>query len=329
MTQHSSTPIWSRRAALAGLAASVAAPALWAQAPRRPIRIIVGFGPGSINDLTARELARYMAESLGQSVIVENKPGAGGSLGTDAVAKAAPDALTLGLGTSSQLVMNVALYKSLPFDVERDLRMIGLVSRAPMVLAGKAAGPKTISDLLEQAKASPGQISYGSAGTGSISHIVGEAFARAAGIRLNHIPYKGNGPAMADLSGGHVDLVFDGVTTAQPLAAQKRVLLLAYGGAQRNPAIADVPTFSEQGLKGFEAYSWNCLFAPAKTPDADIARLNQALNAALALPAMKERFDQSGVQMLGPSTPAQADAFARQERAHWVPFVRSLNIELG
>ena len=320
---------WTRRAAVLGLAASVAAPAVWAQGARRPIRIIVGFGPGSTNDLTARELARYMAESLGQPMVVENKPGVGGALGTDAVAKAAPDALTLGLGTSSQLVMNVALYKSLPFDVEKDLRMVGLVTRAPMVLAGKAAGPRSLKDLLAQAKASPARLSYGSAGTGSISHIVGEAFARAAGVQLNHVPYKGNGAAMADLSGGHVDLVFDGVTTSLPLAQQERVRLLAYGGLQRNPAMPEVPTFTEQGLKGYEAYSWNCLFVPARTPEADIARLNRALNAALALPAIKERFDQSGAQMLGPSTPEQADAFARQERAHWVPFVRGLKLDLG
>lgn len=329
MTQYFTPSSWSRRSALAGLAASLAAPAVFAQASKRPIRIIVGFGPGSINDLTARELARYMSESLGQPVIVENKPGAGGSLGTDAVAKAAPDALTLGLGTSSQLVMNVALYKSLPFDVEKDLRMIGLVSRAPMVLAARAGGPATLQALIEQAKAKPGEISYGSAGTGSISHIVGEAFAHAAGVKLNHVPYKGNGPAMADLSGGHVDLVFDGVATSQPLAQQKRVQLLAFGGLQRNPAIPDVPTFTEQGVRDFEAYSWNCLFAPAKAPDADIARLNQALNAALELPAMKDRFEQNGVQVLGPSTPEQADAFARKERAHWVPFVRGLNISMG
>ena len=318
---------FTRRAALIG--AATFACGVRAQGSAKPIRIVVGFGPGSVNDLTARELARYMSESLGQPVIVENRPGAGGSLGTDAVAKAAPDGLTLGLGTSSQLVMNVALYKKLPFDVERDLRMIGLVSRAPMVLVGKAGGPGTLKALIASAKAHPGQVSYGSAGAGSISHIVGESFAHAAGITLNHVPYKGNGPAMADLSGGHVDLVFDGVATAKPLADQHRVHLLAYSGAQRNPAIPEVPTFAEQGLKDYEAYSWNCLFAPAKTPDAEVARLNQALNAALALPAMKERFDQYGVQNLGPSTPEQTDAFGRRERARWVPFVRGMKIELG
>jgi len=317
----------SRRASLAALAASVAAPAVWAQQDR-PIRIIVGFAPGSANDLIARDLARHMADSLKQPVIVENKPGAGGSLGTEAVAKAAPDGLTIGLGTSSQMVMNVALYQNLPFDVERDLRQIGLVGRTPLVLVGKAAGARTLKELIANARANPGQLSHGSGGIGSISHIVGEAFARAADIRLNHVPYKGNGPAMADLAGGHVDMVFDGIITAQPMARQGRVRLLAFGGKQRDAAIPDVPTFAEQGLKDYDAYTWNCLFAPAKVADADIARLNQALNAALALPAMKERLARGGADNLGPSTPAQADAFGRKERERWVPFVRSLKLDI-
>lgn len=319
-----------RRTTLFALASTLAAPAAWAQsASHRPIRIIVGFGPGSANDLIARELARDMAELLGQPVIVENRPGAGGSLGTEAVAKAAPDGLTLGLGTSSQMVMNVALYRHLPFDVETDLRQIGLIGRTPMVLAGKASGPKTLKDLIAAARANPGQLTYGSAGAGSISHIVGEAFARAADIRLNHIPYKGNGPAMADLAGGHVDMVFDGIITSQPMAQQGRVRLLAFGGQRRSPVIPNVPTFAEQGLREYDAYSWNCLFAPAKVPEADIARLNQALNAALALPEMKERLARGGSDNLGPSTPAQADAFGRSERERWVPFVRSLKLGVG
>lgn len=319
-----------RRTTLFALASTLAAPAAWAQsASHRPIRIIVGFGPGSANDLIARELARDMAELLGQPVIVENRPGAGGSLGTEAVAKAAPDGLTLGLGTSSQMVMNVALYRHLPFDVETDLRQIGLIGRTPMVLAGKASGPKTLKELIAAARANPGQLTYGSAGAGSISHIVGEAFARAADIRLNHIPYKGNGPAMADLAGGHVDMVFDGIITSQPMAQQGRVRLLAFGGQRRSPVIPNVPTFAEQGLREYDAYSWNCLFAPAKVPEADIARLNQALNAALALPEMKERLARGGSDNLGPSTPAQADAFGRSERERWVPFVRSLKLGVG
>ena len=318
----------SRRAAV--IASAVLAGGVRAQGSSKPVRIIVAFAPGSGNDITARDLARFMADELHQPVIVENKPGAGGSIGTEAVAKAVPDGLTVGLGTSSQMVMNVGLYKSLPFDVDRDLRLIGLVSRTNMLLAGKAAGPKTLKALIAEARAKPGQLSYGSAGTGSISHIVGEAFAKAADIRINHVPYKGNGPAMADLAGGHVDMVFDGIATSKPMARQGRLNLIAMSGTQRNPSALDLATFAEQGLRGYEAYSWNCLFAPAHTPSDAIERLNAALNKAVAMPEVRDRLiQQSGAEVLAPSTPAQADAFGRRERERWVPFIRSLKLDVG
>ena len=318
----------SRRAVVMG--AAMLATGVRAQGNSKPIRIIVSCAPGSGNDLTARDLARYMAELLDQPMIVENKPGAGGSIGTEAVVKAAPDGLTIGLGTSSQLVMNVGLYKSLPFDVDRDLRTIGLVARTNMLLAGKSTGPKTLKALIAEAKARPGQLSYGSGGTGSISHIVGEAFAKAADIKINHVPYKGNGPAMADLAGGHVDMVFDGLSTSAPMAKQGRVNLVALSGPRRNPAAPDLPTFAEQGLQGYEAYTWNCLIAPAHTPTEAIERINGALNKALALPALHDRLvQQFGSEVLAPSTPAQADAFGRRERERWVPFIRSLKLDVG
>lgn len=319
----------TRRAALVAGALTLASGVRAQGAGGKPIRIVVAFGPGSSNDLIARDLARHMADILGQPVFVENKPGAGGSVGTDLVAKSAPDGLTIGLGTSSQLVMNVGLYRSLPFDVEKDLLTVGLIGRSHMLLAGKSAGPKTLKALIAAAKAAPGTISYGSAGTGSISHIVGEAFQRAADVKLNHVPYKGNGPAMADLSGGHVDLVFDGLTTGLPMAKQGRIHLLAMSGARRNPAAPDLPTFAEQGVTDYEAYTWNCLMAPARTPAGIVARLNDAMNKALALDAMKSRLAQAGIESLAPSTPEQAEAFARRERERWVPFVRSLKLDVG
>ena len=300
-----------------------------AQSTAKPLRIVVAFAAGSSNDIIARDLARHMGELLNQPVIVENKPGAGGSIGTDFVAKAPADGLTIGLGTSSQMVMNVGRYRSLPFDVDRDLHTIGLVSRSNLLLAGKEGGPRTLKALIAQAQANPGKLTYGSAGTGSISHIVGEAFAKAADIRLNHVPYKGNGPAMADLAGGHVDLVFDGLMTSAPMAKQGRIRLLAISGTRRSPAAPQLPTFAEQGVEHYDAYTWNCLFAPAKTPPEVMARLNDALNQALQTSAIRERLAQIGAESLGPSTPAQADAFAQRERARWVPFVRSLKLDVG
>ena len=317
----------TRRAAIVAATATLSSTAR-AQTGK-PTRIVVAFGPGSFNDIAARDLARHMGDILGLPMIVENKPGAGGSVGTDLVAKSAPDGTTLGLGTSSQLVMNVGLFKALPFDVEKDLRLIGLVGRTPMLLAAKLDGPTTLKELIAQARANPGKVMYGSAGAGSISHIVGEAFAKAADVKLTHVPYKGNGPAMADLAGGHVDLVFDGIATSRPLSEQGRARLLAMSGQRRNPAAPQLPTFAEQGVAGYEAYSWNCLFAPARTPPETIARLNAALNQALALPALKERFAQAGVEVLGPSTPEQADAFGRRERERWVPFIRSLRLDVN
>ncbi|WP_342131566.1 Bug family tripartite tricarboxylate transporter substrate binding protein [Hydrogenophaga sp. OTU3427] len=318
-----------RRQSLAALLATTLAPAAWAQAfPSKPVRLVVAFGPGSGNDLIARELARYMSESLGQPVVVENRPGGGGSVGTDVVAKAAPDGHTIGLGTSSQLVMNIGLYKSLPFDVERDLRNIGLVSRTGMVLVASTRMPRTLAELIALAKSQPGKITYGSGGPGSISHIVGEAFARAAGISLLHVPYKGNGPALADLAGGHVDLLFDGFLSSNPLSQQGKAQILAVSSPQRSPMGPQVPTFAESGLPDYQAYTWNNLFAPAATPPAALERLNAALNHALAQPGVKERLAQGASEALGPTTPAQADSFGQAERARWVPFVRGLNIEM-
>jgi tripartite-type tricarboxylate transporter receptor subunit TctC len=317
-----------RRQSLAAIGLACALPMARAQDyPARPIRLVVAFGTGSGNDIIGRVLARYMGEQLGQPMVVENRTGGGGTIGTEAVAKAAPDGYTIGLGTSSQLVMNVGLYKTLPFDVDRDLRSIGLVSQTPLVLVGRTGLPRTLQELIARARANPDTITYGSGGAGSISHIVGEAFAKAAGVKLRHIPYKGNGPALNDLAGGHVDLLFDGLISAAPLAQQGRAQILAVSGQKRSVVAPHVPTFAEAGLPDYQAYTWNCLFAPAQTPAPIIERLNASLNHALTLPEVKERLAQGASESLAPSTPAQAEAFGRTERGRWVPFVRALNVE--
>lgn len=318
-------------AVLAGLASAIGVPthALAQTYPDKPIRLVVAFSTGSGNDTIARELARYMGEILGQPVVVENRAGGGGSIGTDVVAKAAPDGYTIGLGTSSQLVMNVGLYPKLPFDVEKDLRSIGLVSRTPMVLVASTSMPKTLKELIAYARSNPGKVTYGSGGKGSISHVVGENFAKAADISLLHVPYKGNGAALIDLSGGHVNLLFDGLISAGPLEKQGLGRLLAVSGQKRSAVDPSVPTFAELGLPSYEAYTWNNLMAPAKTPQAVIDKLNAALNKALERPEMKERLAQGASESLGPTTPAQADAFGQAERAKWVPFVLAMRIDLN
>jgi len=322
-----------RRRFNATLGAAALAPALSTGAraqetwPARPLRIVVAFAPGSGNDNIARQIAPKLAEALGQPVTVENRPGAGGVIGTDAVAKAAPDGYTLGLGTSSQLVMNPALTPRLPFDIERDLTMVGLISRTQLLLAGKKDGPADLRSLVQAARAAPGKFSYGSAGIGSISHIVGEAFGKAAQVELLHVAYKGNGPAMQDLVGGNVDLVFDGFITSGPLHRDGRVRILAVSGTQRNAGYPDVPTFKEQGVDDYEAYTWNCLFAPGGTPQAAIDRLNRELNKALTDADIRKRLDSSGSENLGGSTPAEAAGFAAAQRARWIPAVKAMNIK--
>jgi tripartite-type tricarboxylate transporter receptor subunit TctC len=295
--------------------------------PSRPLRIVVAFATGSGNDVIARLLAPKLSESLGQPVTVENRTGAGGMIGTDAVAKAPPDGYTLGLGTSSQLVMNPALYRSLPFDIDRDLTTVGLISATPLVLVSRKGGWSDLRALIAAAKANPGKISYGSGGNGAISHIVGETFKKEAGIDLLHVPYKGNGPAMTDLLAGTVDLVFDGFATAGQHHKNGAMKILATNG-KRHPDYPDVPTYAEAGVPNYEAYTWNCLIAPRATPKAVIERINRDLNRALASPDIRKRIESFGAENLGGSTPESADAFGATQRARWVPLVRSMNIKV-
>jgi tripartite-type tricarboxylate transporter receptor subunit TctC len=295
--------------------------------PSRPLRIVVAFATGSGNDVIARLLAPKLSESLGQPVTVENRTGAGGMIGTDAVAKAPPDGYTLGLGTSSQLVMNPALYRSLPFDIDRDLTTVGLISATPLVLVSRKGGWSDLRALIAAAKANPGKISYGSGGNGAISHIVGETFKKEAGIDLLHVPYKGNGPAMTDLLAGTVDLVFDGFATAGQHHKSGAMKILATNG-KRHPDYPDVPTYAEAGVPNYEAYTWNCLIAPRATPKAVIERINRDLNRSLASPDIRKRIESFGAENLGGSTPESADAFGATQRARWVPLVRSMNIKV-
>ena len=313
----------------AGLAAGVVPRIARAQEswPARPLRIVVAFATGSGNDVIARLLAPRLSESLGQPVTVENRTGAGGMIGTDAVTKAAPDGYTLGLGTSSQLVMNPALYRSMPFDIDRDLTTVGLISSTPLVLVSKKGGWPDMAALIAAAKANPGRITYGSGGNGSISHIVGETFKREAGVDLLHVPYKGNGPATVDLAAGVVDLVFDGFATVGQQHRAGTMRILATNG-RRHPDYPDVPTFAEAGVPGYEAYTWNCLIAPKATPRAIVERINRELNRALDSAEMRKRIDGFGAQNLVGSTPESADAFGAAQRARWVPLVRGMNIKV-
>jgi tripartite-type tricarboxylate transporter receptor subunit TctC len=293
--------------------------------PSRPINMVVAFPAGSSTDAVARELAQAMTPLLGQPVVVINKGGVGGVIGTDQVAKAEPDGYTIGYGTSSQLVMNPGVHKQLPFDVEKDLMQVGLVLKVPLVIVASTRVPESLADFVKQAKADPKMFRYGSAGNGSVSHVMTELFLKEAGIAVQHIPYRGAAPALADLAGGQVDLVVDTLIATKPFVDQGRAHWVGIGGDKRSPSQPKVPTFAEQGFKNFDAYSWNSVFAPARTPAPVIERLNAALNKALATPGFQARVAQVGGEALGGS-PAEAEAFGKRERSKWVPFIRENGI---
>lgn len=293
--------------------------------PSKPITIVVAFPAGSSNDALARILAQAMTPLLGQTVVVVNKGGVGGVLGTDEVAKAEPDGYTIGWGTSSQLVMNVGVYKRLPFDIEKDLKQVGLIVKMPLVIVAGKTVPSTLAEFVKQAKTVPEKFTYGSAGNGSVSHVMSELFLKEAGITVRHVPYRGIAPALTDVAAGTVDFAVDSLIATKALIDQGRGHWLGIGGDKRSSSQPQVPTFAEQGYPNFQAYSWTSLFAPSKTPDAIIEKLNAAMNAAIQMPAFKTRVEGVGGELLGGTSSAAAQ-FAANERAKWVPFIRAQNI---
>lgn len=296
--------------------------------PTKPIRLVVGFAAGGATDIMARMIAKPMGDRLGQQVIVDNRPGGGGMVGTDLVAKAPPDGYTLLMGASSNLVMNVALSEKLPFDIDKDLIGVGLVTRSPTMLFVHPSFPaKSLGELIAVVKASPGKFAYGSAGNGSITHIIGESFLRAAGgLDVVHVAYRGAGPTVADLVGGHIQMAFDGMSSYLahvPSGALRPIAVTPKRLAQA----PEVPSFAEQGLGDFEGYTWNAVLAPAGTLRGVVDLLNGAVNLALANPDVLARFAALGVESLAGSTPESTDAFGRAERTKWVPLVRAMGIK--
>ncbi len=309
--------------AVAGMLAADTGPAR-AQGGLEPVSMVVAYAPGGPNDIIARALAHAMSGTLGQPVVVENRSGAGGVVGTNYVAKAAPDGRTIGWGTSSQLVMNGAIHKSLPFDVEKDLAQVGLAVRFPIVVVGRN-DIKSLKQFVENARANPGKFSYGSGGKGSVSHVMTELFVKEAGIEVVHVPYRGVAPGLLDMAAGRIEIFMDTVTATRAAVQSGQVRWLGIGGQQRSSYVPEVPTFKEQGFD-FDPYSWNSVFVPAKTPREVLARLNAGLNAALKSDQFAQRLKQFAAELLGPSTPAEAEKFVARERAKWVPFIRDSGI---
>jgi tripartite-type tricarboxylate transporter receptor subunit TctC len=297
-------PTTRRALALAALGLCAAAAAPWAQAqawPSKPVTIVVPFPPGGTTDVLARALAEKLTLSLGQTVIVESKPGAGATLGADYVAKSRPDGHTVLMGAVHHTIAP-AVFKKLAYDLQKDLAPVTTVAMVPNVLVVNAANPaRHVADLVAQAKAQPGQLNYGSNGNGTAQHLIGTQFENANGIQLGHIPYKGSGPLVTDLIGGQVTMSFDTVTPVLPHIQSGKLKALAVTTGRRSSALPDVPTLQEAGLKDFDIGTWFGLLAPAATPKDVIARLNAETVKILQSADFRQRMAAIGAEPVGNS----------------------------
>ena len=323
----------SLRTAAAALALCAFAPLGWAQGaagawPTKPVRIVVPFAPGGTTDILARALAPELGKAFGQSFIVENKPGAGGNTGADLVAKSPADGYTLLMGTVGTQSINPALYPKMPYDAVKDFAPITLFAGVPNVLVmnpAKAAAYKItdVKSLIVFAKANPGKLNMASSGNGTSIHLSGELFKTMSGTYMVHFPYRGSGPALLDLIGGTMDLMFENLPSALPQIKAGKLVALAVTSGERSVALPDVPTVAEAGpLKGFEASSWFGLLAPAGTPPDIVNRLQQETAKALAVPALKERLVSQGAIPSG-NTPAQFTQFIAAEAKKWAQVVKT------
>ena len=279
--------------------------------PDRPIRLVVPFAPGGVTDTSGRVIAEALSKRLGQQVIVENKAGASGNIGTQSVAAAPPDGYTLVLGFDGTLVINPHVFPSIPFDTVKDLAPVGKIGDADLIIVAHPSFPaKTLRELIDYSKKDPKGVSYGTSGVGGTPHIAGELLAQQTGAKLVHVPYKGGGQAMADALGGQIPLVFTAVAGAQQHVKSGKLVAIAVSSAKRTSALPDVPTFIESGVPDFVVSSWVGILAPAKTPQPIVDRLNRELNAVLATPEMGEQLGKLGIA----ATPGTPDAFGAQIR---------------
>jgi tripartite-type tricarboxylate transporter receptor subunit TctC len=307
---------------------------IWAQSalgqsyPSKPLRIVAPFAPGSTIDIIGRIVAPQLTEALGQPVLVDNRPGAGGMLGMDAVAKAAPDGHTLAIGALGPLAMNPALYPKTPFDPVRDFAAVSLLATGPVAIAVHPSVPaKNVKELVELAKRQPGQLNFGSPGVGTSPHLTGELVKMLTGTDIVHVPYKGNAEALTDLISGRVSIVFTGVPPVVPLLKAGRVRLLATTGRQRTAQLPDVPTIAEAGLPGAQVLIWYGVVAPVATPKEVVARLNREIVRIMQAPDLREKFSQQGIDP-ETSTPEQFAQLIREEYARWTKVIRTSGIKL-
>ena len=306
-----------------GIVAAIALPARAADYPARQVRVVVGAVSGGGVDITARVLAAKLSEQLGQQFFVDNRPGAGGNIGSEFVAKSPPDGYTLLMGTIAVLAINPSLYKDLPVDPVRDFAPVTRAADSTNILVIHPALPvKNVKELIALAKARPGELVYGSSGIGTAGHLSGELFSSMANVKMVHVPYKGGPPSMIDLIAGRLQLIFATAVVAVPQMQAGKVKALAVTTARRSVFAPDLPTVAEAGLPGFEANNWYGLVAPAKTPPEIISRLNREAVAVLKLPDVKDSLFKQGIEA-APGTPEEFGAYMKSEIAKWSKVVKA------
>ena len=295
--------------------------------PSRPIKLIVPFAPGGSADLVGRLLAQQLSESLGQPVVVENKGGASGMLGNEYVAKSAPDGYTLTVGTLGPFAVNQTLYEKVPYDNIRDFAPITLTGISSHILVAHPSVPvHNVNELIALAKEKPGQLTFASSGTGNATHLTFEVFKARAGIDIVHVPYKGGGPAMADLVGGQVLFSFASMASAVPFVRSGRLRAIAVSGGERSALFPDVPTVAESGLLGFASEDWQGILAPAKTPAEVVQKLNGEIGRILLLPEVKAKLQGAGFEPK-PSTPEWFAQFIQAETLKWAKLLKGIGIK--
>jgi len=306
------------------MAASLLAAGLHAQTyPTKPIKVIVPFPPGGGTDIIAREVTQKVTVATGWIFVVENKAGVGGNIGIDAVAKAPADGYTIGLGQTANLAINPTLHAKMPYDVAKDLAPIVTVANAALTLVTSSqSNLKTLADVVKAAKAKPGTVNFASSGNGTVSHLTAELFQTAAGIKLQHVPYKGAAQAMTDVVGGNVELYLSSVPTLIGQIRQNKLRALAVTSADRVDDLPQVPTINESGYKGFDAVTWFGFVAPAGTPKEVVTKLNAEFNKALALPELRKKLGEQGADPVG-GTPEQFATLIKNDLVRWGTVVKS------
>ena len=296
--------------------------------PSKPVTIVVPFAAGGTTDILARIIGQALTAELGQSVVVDNRAGAGGNIGGQAAAKAAPDGHTLFMGTVGTHAINASLYKKMPFDPVKDFAPLTRVANVPNLLVANPAQPyKSVKDLIAYAKANPGKVNFGSSGNGSSIHLSGELFKSLAKVDMQHVPYKGSAPAVTDLLGSQIGIMFDNMPSAIQHVRSGKLVPLAVTTAKRSPELPNVPTIAEAGVPGYEATSWFGMFAPAGTPAPVLAKLNAAIVKLLAQPDVKKKINEQGAEVYS-ETPEQFAAFIQAESVKWGKVVKESGASL-